>query len=87
MAQENDRSLLERTGCSGYTGHGAKPYGGGAPADLDNETGAKPSVQVTREFTASNGCKITLVFRNESNKDIRREVAKLLIAAFEDRRR
>ena len=87
MTKENDQFLLERGANPGYTVSGAKKRDGNAPVNLENGISAKPSVQVTREIRASNGCKITLVFRKESEYSIRREIASLLIAAFEDRRR
>ena len=87
MPKEKEQSLLERIAVPGYTDLGAKPSDSNAPANLENGISAKPSVQVAREFRASNGCAVTLVFPEKSDNEIRRQVASMLIAAFEDRRR
>ncbi len=59
----------------------------GTQQNLDNGIGALPSVQVSREFIADNGCRVTLNFSNRSRPDIRYEIAKLLIEAFISTRR
>jgi len=53
---------------------------------LENRISAIPSVQGCREMTTSNGCNVTLVFSPKSNPQARREVAGMLLAAFERRR-
>lgn len=59
----------------------------GTKQNLDNGIGALSSVQVSREIIADNGCRVTLNFSSQSRPDIRYEVAKLLIEAFESTRR
>lgn len=52
---------------------------------LENEIRAQPSVQQCREVRTTNGCKVTMVFRPESNPQVRKDVAGMLLAAFERR--
>ena len=52
---------------------------------LENEISATTSVQQCREVRTTNGCKVTMVFRSESNPQVRKDVAGMLLAAFERR--
>ena len=52
---------------------------------LENEISATTSVQQCREVRTTNGCKVTMVFRSESNPQVRKDVAWMLLAAFERR--
>ena len=52
--------------------------------NLENEKSAT-SVQQCREVTTTNGCNVTLVFRPQSNPQVREDVAEMLLAAFERR--
>ena len=54
--------------------------------NLENRISALPSVQRCREVITSNGCKATLEFRATSNPQVERDVAEMLIAAFEKKR-
>ncbi len=47
---------------------------------LDNRISAKPSVQTVSRISP-NGCKLTLIFPVEDNCEIRREIARMLIAS------
>ena len=53
---------------------------------LENEISASTSVQQCREVRTTNGCKVTMVFRPQSNPQVRKDVAGMLLAAFERRR-
>jgi len=53
---------------------------------LENGISTQPTVQECRDMTTSNGCKVTLVFSPKSNPQARRDVAGMLLAAFERRR-
>ena len=59
---------------------------GREPENLDNEILALSSVQMPREITTENGCHVSLRFRKEEDPNIHREIARMLIAAFEKRR-
>lgn len=53
--------------------------------NLENcKCGAKPTVQTCRRIT-SDGCKVTLVFEPTSDPDVRRDVAQMLLAAFQSK--
>ena len=52
---------------------------------LENEISATTSVQQCREVRTTNGCKVTMVFRSESNPQVRKDVAGMLLAVFERR--
>ena len=52
---------------------------------LENEISALPTVQQCREVSTTNGCKVTMVFRPQSNPQVRKDVAGMLLAAFERR--
>ena len=53
------------------------------PEHLENEIGALPSVQADREYTSPNGCHVKMFFRKEHDPGIRKEIARLLLTAFE----
>ncbi len=74
----SEGSQLETTGVAGYTA-------GGKTTHLDNEISALSSVQPIREMRTTNGCKVTMVFRAESNPQVRKDVAGMLLSAFERR--
>ena len=69
------------------TGEHSKIERGETPADLDNlhTDEALTSVQASREFTTTEGCHVKVFFRKEYDPGIRKEVARLLLAAFEER--
>ena len=54
--------------------------------NLDNEINALPTVQVQHEMISTNGCKVSLCFRTESDVQIRHDVAEMLLAAAIKRR-
>ena len=57
------------------------------PANLDNFDNANSayhSVQMTREIITSNGCRVRLVFPEVGHKDVRREIAGMLLATMLD---
>lgn len=54
--------------------------------NLDNRMSTLPSVQSYRKMTTANGCKVTLEFRPISNPQINRDVAKMLLMAFQRKR-
>ena len=56
------------------------------PMNLDNTIIALPSVQVPREITTTDGCHVSLCFRNEDDPSVHREIARMLIAAFTKKR-
>ena len=56
------------------------------PMNLDNTIIALPSVQVPREFTTTDGCHVSLCFRDEDDPSVHREIARMLIAAFTRKR-
>ena len=56
---------------------------GTSPVHLENEISALPTVQADREFTTTNGCHVRLYFNKESDPKIRKEIARLLLTAFE----
>ena len=53
------------------------------PAHLENEISALPSVQADREYTSPSGCHVKMFFKKEHNPGIRKEIARLLLTAFE----
>ena len=53
------------------------------PANLDNANNALPTVQADREYTSPSGCHVKLFFRKEHDPGIRKEIARLLLTAFE----
>ena len=59
----------------------------GDPMNLDNGISALPTVQVSRELIADNGCRVTLNFSSQRNPGIRFDIANLLIKVFEESRR
>ena len=64
---------------------------GNIPSDqptmnLDNGMSALPHVQANREFTTPNGCHVRLFFQEEQDPRIRKEIARLLLTAFENER-
>ena len=52
-------------------------------ANLENEISALPSVQADREYTSPSGCHVKMFFRKEHDPGIRKEIARLLLTAFE----
>ncbi len=54
--------------------------------NLDNGMSALPPVQANREFTTPNGCHVRLFFKEEHDPRIRKEIARLLLTAFENER-
>jgi len=53
---------------------------------LENMHSAKSPVQVCRETTTRNGCRVTMIFPESSPGSIRLDVAVMLLAAFVRRR-
>ena len=53
------------------------------PEHLENKISALPSVQADREYTSPNGCHVKMFFRKEHDPGIRKEIARLLLTAFE----
>ena len=53
------------------------------PTNLDNVNNALPTVQADREYTSPNGCHVKMFFRKEHDPGIRKEIARLLLTAFE----
>ena len=54
--------------------------------NLDNQKEAQPTVQVSREITTTNGCKVTLTFAEKEDPNLQHDVAEMLLAAFIKRR-
>ena len=54
--------------------------------NLDNRKEAQPTVQVSREITTTNGCKVTLMFAEKEDPNLQHDVAEMLLAAFIKRR-
>lgn len=54
--------------------------------NLDNVIKTQPTVQVTRQMTTTNGCKVSMTFPARENPSIQRDVAEMLLAAFAKRR-
>ena len=54
--------------------------------NLNNRIGTLTTVQAAREVMTSNGCKVSMTFRAESDPKIEKEVAKMLLAAFAKKR-
>ena len=50
--------------------------------NLDNQKEAQPTVQVSREITTTNGCKVTLTFAEKEDPNLQHDVAEMLLAAF-----
>lgn len=53
--------------------------------NLDNEINALTTVANPRIITTKNGCKVTLLFSDKENPNIRREVAELLLRSVQKR--
>lgn len=53
---------------------------------LENMHSAKSPVQVCRETTTRNGCRVTMIFPESSPVNIRLDVAVMLLATFVRRR-
>ena len=53
------------------------------PADLENEISVLPSVQADHEYTTTSGCHVKVFFKKEHDPGIRKEIARLLLTAFE----
>ena len=58
---------------------------GNQPANLDNEISAQPAVQVPRTITAANGCRVTLLFNDQTKPGLRKEIALMLLDSFRER--
>jgi hypothetical protein len=56
---------------------------GEQPTDLENEISAQSTVQTTREYTSPSGCRVKMFFKSEHDPGIRKEIARLLLTAFE----
>ena len=54
--------------------------------NLDNGISVQPTVQANREFMTTNGCRVRMLFKTENDPTIRKEIARLLLAAFEQER-
>ena len=54
--------------------------------NLDNTHNELTTEQAAREFTTPEGCHVKVFFRKEYDPAIRKEVARLLLAAFEQER-
>ena len=56
-----------------------------SPANLENSNNSElTSVQASREFTTPDGCHVKVFFSKKHDPGIRKEVARLLLAAFEE---
>ena len=53
------------------------------PANLENGIRTLPTVQADREYTSQSGCHVKMFFRKEHDPGIRKEIARLLLTAFE----
>lgn len=51
--------------------------------NLENKNNKLSTVRVSREVMTDSGCGITMLFPEESDPQIRRDVAAMLLAAFE----
>ena len=58
---------------------------GEQPSYLENDISAQSTVQTTREFT-TNGCHVRLVFKGEHDPQIRKDIARIMLTAFEQRK-
>lgn len=54
--------------------------------NLDNQMSTQPTVRTCRQMTTSNGCKVTLEFSPFPNPQVNRDVAEMLLAAFQRKR-
>ena len=43
--------------------------------NLDNRKEAQPTVQVSREITTTNGCKVTLTFAEKEDPNLQHDLA------------
>lgn len=50
---------------------------------LENRMSAQPTVQTSRTMTTKNGVSVTLQFSPKPNPQIRRDIARMLLVAFE----
>ena len=58
-----------------------------SPANLENSNKDElTSVQASREFTTPNGCHVKVFFSKKHDPGIRKEIARLLLTAFEQER-
>ena len=53
------------------------------PVHLENVNNALPTVQADREYISPSGCHVKMFFRKEHDPGIRKEIARLLLTAFE----
>ena len=51
--------------------------------NLENKICTLPTVQADREYTSPSGCHVKMIFKKENNPGIRKEIARLLLTAFE----
>ncbi len=51
--------------------------------DLENEISVLSPVQADREYTSPSGCQVKMFFKKEHDPGIRKEIARLLLTAFE----
>ena len=58
---------------------------GEQPTNLENEISVQSTVQTTREIT-TNGCHVKLVFKGEHNPQVRKDIARIMLTAFEQRK-
>ena len=56
------------------------------PVNLENGIRTLPTVQADREYTSPSGCHVKMFFRKEHDPGIRKEIARLLLTAFEQER-
>lgn len=54
---------------------------------LENGIKRKPSVQMLNTSSRTRGCDVTLIFAEKSDPQIRKDIAEMLLAAFEKRGR
>lgn len=54
--------------------------------NLDNDKKSLPIVRAYRDVVTANGCKVSLCFRTESDVQIKRAVAEMLLATSIKRR-
>lgn len=54
--------------------------------NLEKRTKRKQTVQMLNTSTRRRGCEVTLIFAEKSDPQIRKDIAKMLLAAYEKRR-
>ena len=53
------------------------------PVNLENGIRTLPTVQADREYTSPSSCHVKMFFKKEHDPGIRKEIARLLLTAFE----